>query len=567
MQTLNDFETEVVRICDDLLRVKDMNADTCGYKLKFFTKDISILEPLICKNCNGIFHFPTILPCNHWYCRNCVRNKNTCPNDKKEFSSDECYKLENLQQNIQAQQVKCVNFNNGCNWRGELRKIYKHYTDCQHSLVKCKNNCGLALQINDISRHENFDCQHRSLKCAFCFKSMLARDMYNHEANSCNKYGGETFWRVKVEKDGKLEVSESFRVNYSNYTMKYYPRKKVVISDEPPQVSNDFVFNVNKLNSLKRASLSQDSIPINHNAIYTTDTVKKVQCVPNNCDEPAVIFTNCDTSEYGTDTSSECSSVGPMPRTLTRAELRLNRKKSEKIPEIHSEDSGFFSSQDGKSSPTLSEMKTRKKKFFRSSTFSFLNITNKSRRGKKYEMRSPEKIKYDYDIGKSLNGLMEWKIKNLSELLKRDRTCIQYSPPFYTSEKGYKACIRAHFGNGNASFYVCLLRGENDKRLKWPFKGQCNLKLANLQSGQEFQSKQKIKGDIPGAKMPKKSNNLCSLCHYICDQETLAKLGVYENDCLTVISEIRESTAFVYTKNIRTEDIQVIPRETQSIYA
>ena len=567
MQTIYNFETEVVRMCDDLLRVKDSNADTCGYKLKFFTKDISILDPLICKNCNGIFHFPTILPCNHWFCRNCVRNRNTCPNDEKQFSSEECYTLENLKQNIQAQPVKCVHFNQGCNWKGELRNIYKHYTDCIHSVIKCKNNCGVALQINDISRHENFDCQLRSLKCAFCSKSMLARDMYNHEANSCKKYGGETFWRVKVEKDGNLKVSESFRVNYSNYTMKYYPRKKVVISDEPPQVSTDVVFNTNKMNSLKRASLSQDLIPMKKEVACTTDTVKKVQCVPNSFEEPAVVFTYCDSSEYGTDTSSECSSVGPMPRTLTRAELKLSQKKSEKIPEIHSEDSGFFSSQEEKSSPTLPEVKPRKKKFFKSSTFAFLSKNSKSSWGKKKEMRSPEKIKYDYDVGKSLNGLMEWKIKDISKLLKRDRTCILYSPAFYTSEKGYKACIRAHFGNGNASFYVCLLRGENDKRLKWPFKGQCNLKLVSMQSGQEFQSKQYIKGDIPGAKMPKKSNNLCSLCHYICDDETLAKLGVYENDSLTVVSEIRENIAFVYTKKIRKEDIQVIPRETQSIYA
>ena len=566
MQTITNFETEVVRMCDSLLRVKDSNADTCGYKLKFFTKDMSILEPLVCKNCNGIYQFPTILPCNHWFCRSCIRSKSTCPHDENAFRIDDCYTIENLQQTIQAQPVKCVNFNKGCNWKGELRNIYKHYTICQHSLIKCRNNCGITLQINEMSQHENFECQLRSLKCTFCCKSMLARDMYNHDTSSCKKYSGETFWKVKVEKDGKLEVSESCRVNYSNYTMKYYPRKKVVISDEPPQVSTDAGFSVNKIDSLKRLSNAQDSIPIKKNAICTTDTVKKVQCVPNNCEEPAVVFTYCDTSEYGTDTSSECSSVGPMPRTLTRAEMKQNRNKSEKIVEINSEDSGFSSSQDGKSSPTLPEAKPRKKKFFKSSAFAFLNKNSKSSWGKKKEMRSPEKIKYDYDLEKSLNGEMEWKIKDISELLKRERTCIQYSPPFYTSDKGYKACIRAHFGNGAASFYVCLLRGENDKRLKWPFKGQCNLKVGNLETGHEFQSKQHIKGDIPGAKMPKKSNNLCSLNHYICNEETLGKLGVYENDCLTVVAEIRESTAFVYTKNIRKEDIQVIPREIQSIY-
>ncbi|KAI6659355.1 TNF receptor-associated factor 3-like [Oopsacas minuta] len=555
-----EINTQAIRMCDEILRIKDSNAEPCGYKLTFFIKDRSTLEPLVCQSCNGIFHYPTILPCTHWFCRNCVNKKKTCPIDDDIYNNEECYVLNNLHQNIQAQPVRCVNFTKGCNWKGELRDIYKHYTDCRHTLMKCKLNCGVTLNVKEMQRHELFECQFRSLKCAFCSKTMLARDMYNHEANSCKKYGGETFWRVKVERGGSLKVSESSRMNYSNYTMKYYPRKKVVISDEPPQVSSDVqTNNINETNSRKRGSISRN----NAKSHVTTDTVKKVQCLSNSYEKPAVVFTYCDSSEgqYCTDSSSECSSIGPMPRTLTRAEMKLSHTKSEKLPEIHSEDSGFFSSQEGKSSPTIPEAKLRKRKFFKSSAFSFLKKNNKSSWSKKKDSLTSESIKHEFNV----NGLIEWKIDGMSQLLKRERTCMQYSPAFYTNEKGYKACIRGHFGNGNASFYLCMLKGENDNRLKWPFKGQCSIRLINEQTGNQFESKQQVKGDIPGAKMPKKSNNLCSLCHYICDESTLCKTGVFENDCITVIGEIKESTALANTKKIRKEDIRVVSREIQAV--
>ena len=545
-QRLSELELKAKEMCDNILRIKNSNIDACGYKIQFFTNDLQDLAPLTCQNCRGLFHKPTILPCNHWFCRSCISKANKCPIDDSRFNGSESYTLENLQKNIQSQPVICVNNNKGCNWRGELRGIYQHYAACRFSKVQCKHNCGKVLQLKEMLHHENSECQLRPLKCAFCTKSILARDMYNHDTNSCKNFGGETFWRVKVE-DGNLEVSESSRVNLSNYTMKYYPRKKVVISDSPPQVSTDSVSTENSRNS-RRTSTIRNELPNTNTPVCTTDTVKTVECKPS-------VFTYCESFEYCNDSSSECSSVGPVARTLTNAELKLTRKKSEKLPEIHSEDSGFFSSHDDKS-PNLPEAKLRKnRKFFKAPKFSFLNKNSKSSWNKKKDIFAPEKTRCDDNLSNtSTNGSMEWKIKDISSLLKKDRTSIHYSPPFYTNPKGYKACIRAHFGNGKASFYLCLQRGENDKRLKWPYKGQCTIKLANIALGNEIQSKSQVKGDTPGAKMPKKSNNLCSLCYFMCDEETLEREGVIEDDCLTVFGEMKDKTALVHTQSTRKEE-------------
>ena len=60
-----------------------------------------------------------------------------------------------------------------------------------------------------------------------------------------------------------------------------------------------------------------------------------------------------------------------------------------------------------------------------------------------------------------------------------------YSPPFYSGPGGYKLQLRVEangYGSGKGthlSVFVCLLKGENDDKLQWPFTGDLNLQLLN----------------------------------------------------------------------------------------
>ena len=64
-----------------------------------------------------------------------------------------------------------------------------------------------------------------------------------------------------------------------------------------------------------------------------------------------------------------------------------------------------------------------------------------------------------------------------------------YSAPFYSHFGGYKMCLKVYAnGSGNGkgthvSVYTCLVKGENDDNLKWPFRGTITVTLLNqLQS-------------------------------------------------------------------------------------
>ena len=73
---------------------------------------------------------------------------------------------------------------------------------------------------------------------------------------------------------------------------------------------------------------------------------------------------------------------------------------------------------------------------------------------------------------------------NKFEEYKRDNGT-WYSPDFYTHPNGYKMCLRID-PNGSASgrgthlsVFVCLMQGEFDDQLKWPFQGDITVKVVD----------------------------------------------------------------------------------------
>ena len=71
--------------------------------------------------------------------------------------------------------------------------------------------------------------------------------------------------------------------------------------------------------------------------------------------------------------------------------------------------------------------------------------------------------------------------KNNKSILVSDR--YYYSPPFYSHSEGYKMCLNVYAngtGDGkgtHVSVFVCLVRGEFDDDLKWPFSGRITIQL------------------------------------------------------------------------------------------
>ena len=87
--------------------------------------------------------------------------------------------------------------------------------------------------------------------------------------------------------------------------------------------------------------------------------------------------------------------------------------------------------------------------------------------------------------------LPPWVIKMEGFQKKKEKNVQWFSDPVYSHFGGYKMCLRV-FSNGHkegkgthVSAFICLMRGDNDDILKWPFKGTIKVSLLNqLEDGQ-----------------------------------------------------------------------------------
>ena len=86
----------------------------------------------------------------------------------------------------------------------------------------------------------------------------------------------------------------------------------------------------------------------------------------------------------------------------------------------------------------------------------------------------------------SYNGEFMWIIPEVARRLRQEQTgkiTSVYSPPFFTSQFGYKLCLRLYLnGDGigkgtHLSLFTVIMGGEYDALLSWPFQQMVTLML------------------------------------------------------------------------------------------
>lgn len=86
------------------------------------------------------------------------------------------------------------------------------------------------------------------------------------------------------------------------------------------------------------------------------------------------------------------------------------------------------------------------------------------------------------------SGQFTWRIDEIREKIKSAQagdpeTSVIYSPPFYSSEAGYKLCLCIYpagdHNHGYLSLYFVIMKGRFDEVLQWPFQKRVYLFLLN----------------------------------------------------------------------------------------
>ena len=141
-----------------------------GVDYEFVDTLIELLEELKCAICLELVSDPVQTSCGHLFCGKCIKRTNTCPIDRKQFTSHPDNFNDRRVRNFK---VKCPKEGRGCQWQGELGDADKHTnTNCDYQMVKCDNErCNVKVERRQLTRHRQSGCLHRMYKCPHCSDS------------------------------------------------------------------------------------------------------------------------------------------------------------------------------------------------------------------------------------------------------------------------------------------------------------------------------------------------------------------------------------------------------------
>lgn len=110
-------------------------------------------------------------------------------------------------------------------------------------------------------------------------------------------------------------------------------------------------------------------------------------------------------------------------------------------------------------------------------------------------------------VGRVCNGSYTWRIENFRQCRQDAVTGVKtemYSPAFYTSQGGYKLCVRINLNGVDSgvgkhiAVFVHMMQGDFDPILTWPFTARIILSILD-------QSDQNERADITETLVPEPS--------------------------------------------------------------
>ncbi|XP_046855649.1 TNF receptor-associated factor 2-like [Xenia sp. Carnegie-2017] len=143
----------------------------------------------------------------------------------------------------------------------------------------------------------------------------------------------------------------------------------------------------------------------------------------------------------------------------------------------------------------------------------------------------------------SYNGTLLWKIDNFNrkrqDAINGIKTAL-YSPPFYSSENGYKMCGKIYmngdgFGKGThlALFFV-VMKGDYDALQAWPFQKKITMMLIDRENGDHMIDAFHSDPQSSSFQRPKSDMNIASGSPLFMPLESLKNRQYIKDDALFI---------------------------------
>ncbi|XP_053380377.1 TNF receptor-associated factor 2-like isoform X2 [Mercenaria mercenaria] len=455
-----------------------------GYPKEIFRNGTFDLKYL-CNFCNAILREPVQSFCGHRFCKSCMEanissgEQIKCTQCEKEdvesgdasiISPDQIFPDNAIKREMSKLKVDCANAN--CKWSGSFRQYEEHYHFCEFKKVQCPS-CGLSILQKDmgLNQHQQSECQTQKIKCPVGCGEIERKNYYEH-------YHQKKHDVWVVQEIGKINATLK-ELHTSDSRLQQHVSESTAVTTQMNE----------KLAVLER------QVQGLHNQQSESGNVTAISGVPNidmkirQAIELQLQSVN-ERLDVKTGTFEGIASAlhRELEKTITAVE-KLERHRREMETQIEQNQNKIRSLE---RSLALKDM-----------TMAELEL----------KAQSMEAASYD--------GTFMWRVHDFNKKHQdalHGRTISIYSPPFYTTRRGYKMCARLYpngdgMGKGShLSLFFVVMRGNYDALLKWPFSQRVTFCMINQTGGEHVIDSFRPDPQSSSFKRPTSDMNIASGC-------------------------------------------------------